>query len=67
MKSQINLSKCFLRLSVHGKIATECMCACKRATETEDLGLVWQRHVHNRTEQSSVLLVLELVKSDDVI
>jgi hypothetical protein len=30
-------------------------------------GLVWQRHVQNRTEQSSGLLVLELVKSDDVI
>lgn len=25
-KCQINVSKCFLRLSVYGKIATECMC-----------------------------------------
>jgi hypothetical protein len=33
----------------------------------EDNELVWQRHVHNRTEQSSGLLVLKLVKSDDVI
>jgi hypothetical protein len=30
-------------------------------------GLVWQRHVQNITEQSSRLLILELVKSDDVI
>jgi hypothetical protein len=30
-------------------------------------GLVWQKHVQNRTKQSSGLLVLKLVKSDDVI
>jgi hypothetical protein len=30
-------------------------------------GFVWQRHVQNITKQSSGLLILKLIKSDDEI